>query len=92
MAVTRAEISAELDRVACEWRVPLSKLRGDRKKWGTPPRLVIAARAAFMRRMFAENVPTGHAAWALNISDGSAREWYSVLRKAERAWWGVKAS
>ena len=88
--MTRAQISAELDRVACEWRVPLDKLRGNGIKNGTTSRLVTAARATFVRRLFAEGVKTGHLAWALNISEKNAREWYSVIRKAEARWFGIQ--
>lgn len=87
--MTRNEISAELDRVACEWRVPLSRLRGDREMHGAPDRLVTAARAVFVRKMFAEGVATGHVAWALNIAEKNAREWYRILRKAEQQWWAA---
>ncbi len=87
--MTRQEMSAELDRVACEWRVPLAKLRGNGLHGGTPNRLVTAARAMFVRKMFAENVSTGHVAWALNMSTGSVREWYRMLKQAEQQWWAA---
>ena len=85
--MTRSEISQELAKVACEWRVPLERLRGNRDKYSRPSRLAIAARAQFVRKMYAENVATGHVAWALNISEKSAREWYVTFREAESAWW-----
>lgn len=90
--MTRQEISAELNRVASEWRVPLSRLRGTRNREGQPGALQIAARATFVRRMLAEGVEAGHVAWALNISETSARRWYQKFRAAEKAWWQHEVS
>lgn len=89
--MTRAEISKELDRVACEWRVPLSAMRSQRKnnhRGGLP----LLARCVFMRSMWLARVPAGHVAWALNSTSRCVEIWYSSFKKAEEQWWGVKAS
>jgi hypothetical protein len=83
--MTRDSIELELQTVAAEWRVPMEHLRGT-GEMGTPGRLVIAARAVFIRKMFAECVPTKDVAATLNISKKSARQWYQRLREAERNW------
>ena len=85
--MTRVDIMAELLRTCCDWRVTLEDVRGAPDKLGTPHRLTIAARAVFIRKMFAEAVPAGHVAWALNIHPKNARLWYQRLREAEKAWW-----
>jgi hypothetical protein len=85
--MTRAEITTELDRVACEWRVPLKVLRGNGKHGGRVCGIVAAARAVFAKRMFVEGVQPGHVAWALDVSPQCAARWFKRFRKAEQQWW-----
>jgi len=87
--VTRQEIARELDKIACEWRVPLRELRGNGRHGGRVGGIVAAARATFAKRMFVEGVQPGHVAWALNISPQCAARWFERFRKAERRWWAA---
>lgn len=82
-AMTRQEISAELDRVACEWRVTLLELRNPDLQDG----VVRAARMAFIRRMHAAKVEAGHTAWALHGGLSTIRRWYRTLNEREKMWW-----
>ena len=86
--MTRAEISKELDRVACEWRVPMRRLQGNGIHGGRVGGIVWAARSVFAKKLFVEGVDAGHLAWALNISKQNASRWYVRFRKAERDWFG----
>ena len=86
--MTRGEIERELDRTACEWRVPLHKMRGNGIHGGRVDGITWAARSVFAKRLFVEGVEAGHLAWALNISKQNASRWYVRFRKAEKKWWG----
>ena len=81
--MTRAEISAELDRTACDWRVPLPEMRDPCSADG----VVRAARIDFIRRMHKAGVAGGHVAWALNSGVSTIHGWYRKLQRRERFWW-----
>lgn len=81
--MTRKEISSELDRTACEWRVTLREIRNPDMQDG----VVRAARVAFIRRMHAANVEAGHVAWALDAGISTIHGWFRKLERREKAWW-----
>lgn len=83
--MTRAEISAELDRTACEWRVTLREIRNVDMQDG----VVRAARVAFIRRMHAAKVAAGHVAWALGGGVSTIQGWYRKLDRREKVWWSI---
>lgn len=85
--MTRSDIEAELNRVACEWRVPLIEIRGTGGRGRRGDAMVMAAKMTFIKRMIAAGVTCGHIAWALNIHRNAADRLCRKVRTREAEWW-----